>query len=189
MREINVRNEIQIQMYKHKKWIKGRMGYAGFLSLVVCLLSACHTNTQYHVYQSVSGGEGWQRTDSVGFELPPEVPAGTYQMEVGIRHTGAYPYRDIWLSVTRVDGDSLPSHTDTLHIYLADEKGQWHHEGAVGGLFQTAYIWDEPVVLTTDSLGRSFRIAHLMRKNPLPGISDVGIRLFFPGRVNAEKHE
>ena len=81
MREINVRNEIQIhQMYRDKKWIKGRMGYAGFLSLGVYLLSACHTNTQYHVYQSVTGGEGWQKTDSVVFELPPEVPAGTYQM-------------------------------------------------------------------------------------------------------------
>lgn len=189
MREINVRNEIQIQMYKHNRWRKGRMRYAGFLSVAVCLLSACHTNTQYHVYQPVLGEEGWQKADTVAFDLPPEVPAGTYQLEVGIRHTGAYPYRDIWLSVTQVDGDSLPSHTDTLHIYLADEKGQWQHEGAVGGLFQATYVWDKPVVWGTDSLGRSFRIAHLMRKNPLPGISDVGVRLFFSGRVDAEEHK
>lgn len=187
MREIDARNEIRIQMCKHKEGMKkGRMRYA-LLSVVVCLLSACHTNTRYHVYHSVPGGENWQKTDTVVFELPPEVPAGTYQMEVGIRHTGAYPYRDIWLSVTRVDGDFVPSNTDTLHVYLADEKGQWSHEGAVGGLYQAAYVWSKPVVLTTDSVGRSFRIVHLMRKNPLPGISDVGIRLFLPGRVNAEK--
>lgn len=201
MKEINVRNVIRIQMYKHKKWTMGIPGFpcmplfsqkvkAGLLLWGLCLwLSACHTDTKYHVYQSVPGEGSWQKTDSLVFNLPPDVPAGTCRMEVGIRHTGTYPYRDIWLSVTQIDGDSLPPHTDTLHIYLADEKGQWSHEGAIGGLYQAAYVYDKPVVLKADSIGRQFRVTHLMRQNPLPGVSDVGIRLFFPGGVNAEEHK
>lgn len=157
--------------------------------LFLFLLASCHTDTRYHVYQAVPGENGWKNSDSLLFLLPPELEAGEYGMEIGIRHTGGYPYRDIWISVTQVDSDSLPSHTDTLHLYLADEEGRWGHEGAVGGLYQSVYVREKPVKLTADSLGRSFRIAHLMRRNPLPGISDVGVRLFLTRRINAEKHE
>lgn len=188
-------------MCRHKKWIKGipglpcmplffhKMTGMGVAMLVLCLLASCHTDTRYHVYQAVPGENGWKNSDSLLFQLPPELEAGEYGMEIGIRHTGGYPYRDIWISVTQVDSDSLPSHTDTLHLYLADEEGRWGHEGAVGGLYQSAYVREKPVKLTADSLGRSFRIAHLMRRNPLPGISDVGVRLFLTRRINAEKHE
>lgn len=100
------------------------MRCAGLAGICLFLLGACHTDTLYHVYQAVPGEKGWNKSDSLIFTLPPEVAAGTYGMEIGIRHTGGYPYRDIWLSVTQVEGeDSLASHTDTLHIYLADEKG------------------------------------------------------------------
>lgn len=165
------------------------MRCAGLAGICLFLLGACHTDTLYHVYQAVPGEKGWNKSDSLVFTLPPEVAAGTYGMEIGIRHTGGYPYRDIWLSVTQVEGeDSLASHTDTLHIYLADEKGAWEqHEGAIGGLYQRAYTCEKPVVWLTDSVGHSLRITHLMRQNPLSGVLDVGVRLFFTSRVNTEK--
>lgn len=151
------------------------------------LLNACYTDTRYHVYQAVSGEEGWDKSDSLAFHLPVGLSSGEYRMEIGLRHTGEYPYRDIWLSVTQLEGDSIPPRTDTLHIYLTDEKGHWVQSGAMGGLYQHVYVSDKPVIFSTDSIERIFRITHLMRQNPLPGISDVGIRLFLPGRVNAEE--
>lgn len=188
-------------MFKLSKWIKGipvfprmplfchNIKYVGMMGVLLYLLEACHTDTRYHVYQPVLGSDGWQKKDSLVFNLPPDVSSGAYGMEIGIRNTGVYPYRDIWLSVTRLEVDSLPAHTDTVHMYLADDKGRWGHEGAIGGLYQQTYVCEKPVVLLTDSVGRSFRVTHLMRRNPLPGISDVGIRLFLTGRVNAEKNK
>lgn len=160
---------------------------AGLALCVLFLLNACHTDTRYHVYQAVSGEEGWDKSDSLAFHLLVGLSSGEYRMEIGLRHTGEYPYRDIWLSVTQLEGDSIPPRTDTLHIYLTDEKGHWVQSGAMGGLYQHVYVSDKPVIFSTDSIDRIFRITHLMRQNPLPGISDVGIRLFLSGRVNAEK--
>lgn len=185
-RETNVWSVIQIRMYRLKEsfihYIK-----AGLALCVLFLLNACHTDTRYHVYQAVSGEEGWDKSDSLAFHLPVGLSSGEYRMEIGLRHTGEYPYRDIWLSVTQSEGDSIPPRTDTLHIYLTDEKGHWVQSGAMGGLYQHVYVSDKPVIFSTDSIERIFRITHLMRQNPLPGISDVGIRLFLPGRVNAEE--
>ena len=185
-RETNVRSVIQIRMYRLKEsfiyYIK-----AGLTLCVLFLLNACHTDTSYHVYQAVSGEEGWDKSDSLAFHLPVGLSSGEYRMEIGLRHTGEYPYRDIWLSVTQSEGDSIPPRTDTLHIYLTDEKGHWVQSGAMGGLYQHVYVSDKPVIFSTDSIDRIFRITHLMRQNPLPGISDVGIRLFLSGRVNAQE--
>lgn len=129
-RETNVRSVIQIRMYRLKEsfiyYIK-----AGLALCVLFLLNACHTDTRYHVYQAVSGEEGWDKSDSLAFHLPVGLSSGEYRMEIGLRHTGEYSYRDIWLSVTQSEGDSIPPRTDTLHIYLTDEKdtgcrvGQW----------------------------------------------------------------
>lgn len=160
---------------------------AGLALCALFWLNACHIETRYHVYQSVSGDEGWDKSDSLAFSLPVGFAAGKYVVEVGLRHTGEYPYRDIWLSITQSEGDSLLTHTDTLHIYLADEKGQWMQESAVGGLYQYVCVADQPLILSDDSIGCTFYITHLMRQNPLPGITDIGIRLFLPAGIDAEK--
>lgn len=175
-------------MYRLKEFFVYYME-AGLTLCALFLLNACHTDTRYHVYQAVSGKEGWDKSDSLAFHLPVGISSGEYRMEIGLRHTGEYPYRDIWLSVTQSEGDSLPLRTDTLHICLADEKGHWMQNGAVGRLYQHVYVSDELIIFSADSIDRIFRITHLMRQNPLPGVSDVGIRLFLPDCVNTEKNE
>lgn len=187
-------------MFRLEKWIKGipvfpcmplfydKRVCMALITLVACFLTACHTDTRYHVYQTIPGVDGWNKSDSLVFHLPANFPKGEYQLEVGLRNTGGYPYRDIWLSVTRIEEDSLlVCSTDTLHFYLADEDGRWAQEGAIGGLYQQTFLCETPVIFAKDSVNRSFRMTHLMKRNPLPGISDAGIRLFFTGRVNAEE--
>mgnify|MGYP002226777513 CR=1 FL=1 len=107
---------------------------AGLALCVLFLLNACHTDTRL---SCISGcflvKKAGIKSDSLAFHLPVglsfRVSTG---MEIGLRHTGEYPYRDIWLSVTQLEGDSIPPRTDTLHIYLTDEKGHWVQSGAMG---------------------------------------------------------
>lgn len=116
-------------------FLKYCLGLFSFL----CLF-ACQTNTVYYTYEPVST-KGWNKTDTLQFYLPDSVALGTYQLEIGIRHMGKYPYRDIWLELTQY----IPNPTslndwvekkDTIHIYLANKKGIWNGTGTTSGHFQ-----------------------------------------------------
>ena len=147
------------------------------LAFLACLSFSCQNDTVYHTYQAIPENFGWGRGDSLNFYFPPGIPPAAYTLEVGIRNTDMYPYRDIWLEATKVMSDTLPAVTDTLHFYLADENGRWNEDRSAGGYYQSTFVCDEPLVIGTDSFNRSLHIIHVMRDNPLPGIADVGIRL------------
>lgn len=165
-------------------------------------LAACHTDTVYHVYRPVSEN-GWSKQDTLTYTLPDSLKDGCYQLEVNIRHTEAYPYRDIWLELAferrkpqqtspaqsepedsldnsepDIPIDSMIQIRDTLHFYLADKQGRWLKGGTIGSQYQ----FSAPTrhFCLNDKDGKTFRIIHIMKDNPLHGIHDIGIRLFQP---------
>ena len=89
---------------------------AGLALCVLFLLNACHTDTRYHVYQAVSGEEGWDKSDSLAFHLPVGLSSGEYRMEIGLRHTGEYPYRDIAVGDAVGRRFITSSHGYTAHL-------------------------------------------------------------------------
>ena len=151
---------------------------APFLAFLFCLFLSCRDAVVFHSYQAVSERSGWERGDSLSFLLPSGLPPRAYTLEIGVRNTDAYPYRDIWLAVVRtVPGGTLPVAADTLHFCLADEKGRWNNAGGSGRHYQSAFICGRPFRVGADSCGGVLHIAHIMRDNPLFGISDIGVRL------------
>lgn len=170
--------------------------------LLIVELTACHTDTVYHVYHPVSEN-GWSKQDTLTYTLPDSLETGYYQLEVDIRHTEAYPYRDIWLELAferrksqstftvpskledsldinepYIPTDSMVWVRDTLHLYLTDEQGRWLKGGTIGSLYQFSAP-ARPFCLN-DKDGKNFRIIHIMKDNPLHGIHDIGLRLFQP---------
>ena len=148
----------------------------GLLLWAVSLLfNSCYSDTQYYTYQKLPSNN-WNRTDTLSFLLEKPLPTGKYQIEIGIRHSVQYAYCDLWLGVL-TESDSLSMPTDTLHIEMASKQGQWKGDSS-GGLFQLVYPKNISInVEGKDSL-RSVRIFHLMKDNPLKGVSNVGIRIF-----------
>ena len=69
------------------------------LPIIYLLLTACHSNTVYHSYQSIPT-TGWSKSDTLVYTLPASIPAGTYEMTIGIRHQESYPYRDLWMNIS-----------------------------------------------------------------------------------------
>lgn len=134
------------------------------LAMLVAVLAACSGDTLHHTYKSVDP-KGWDKSDSLHFRIDHSYrDEDSCQWYIGIRHRESYPYRDIWLAIGR----------DTVHLYLADEQGQWLGNG-IGQLRQLIL----PVRLhkcLQDTAART-SITHLMQHNPLPGISDIGIRI------------
>ncbi len=84
-------------------------------------------------------------------------------LEIGLRHTDAYPYRDLWLNVNQ----------DTVHIYLTDSVGHWKGKGIgeLRSLIQTVSFSHQK-----DSI-KDIRITHIMTDKTLIGIHDIGIRI------------
>lgn len=145
---------------------------AAMLFWVVC--ASCRDDrTRYHHYQSV-GGE-WEAHQECLFELPQWQAGHCYRLLVDVRYTDAYPYRNLALVITHNLSDSTSRQTDTLTCVLRDERG--HPTGKGHSLYQleTFYTVCQP----DSSSGHLISLSHGMAGEalPLPGISDVGIRV------------
>ena len=157
--------------------------FGGIWMLLAGLLlgtASCQEEMVYSSFRPVPSGEGWYRRDTLVYTLPPDsaLEHSLYRLEICLRNYGNYPYRDIWLEVSQNWRDSLVYEKDTLHIYLADEKGNLYG-GNTGNLHQHVYACSRLMeVRQTESA--VLRIVSIMKANPLPGISDVGIRLIRP---------
>lgn len=143
--------------------------------LLIPLLTACHSHTVYHSYCPVPP-QGWGKGDTLVYQLPASIPEGVYDLEIGIRYQEGYPYRDIWLAVSRHLTDSALCATDTLHFFLTDEAGN-KTQNSPGALYQYTAHYPTPISLQDTDTIRSFHLVHLMKDNPLRGITDMGIRL------------
>ncbi|MCD7924346.1 MAG: gliding motility lipoprotein GldH [Bacteroides sp.] len=148
--------------------------------LPIMLLAACQSNTAYHSYQSIPL-TGWAKSDTIVYVLPASIPAGEYEVEIGIRYQECYPYRDIWLGISQNMQDTLVYTTDTLQLFLADEEGNKIGNGP-GGLYQCSLPYRAAFKIKQEGNARSFRIVQIMKDDALKGISDIGIQIQKPER-------
>lgn len=148
---------------------------SAWLPVILLAASACQSNTVYHSYQPVPTG-GWGRSDTLVYVLPASVPAGEYELKIGIRYKETYLYRNLWLEVKQNVQDTLHYATDTVQLFLADETGNRKGNGP-GGLYQCTFPYEATFPISQEGGTRTFRVVQIMKDNPLGGISDVGIQL------------
>lgn len=149
--------------------------FTGVILLIIFLSVGCTTKTVYHSYQSVKE-TGWDRKDTLFFSLPENIAPGKYKMEIGVRHSPEYLYKNIWISIGNNWEDSLQFKTDTLELNLTNEDGKWPYQGNISNLYQTVYLHTNVPELPQQQK-RMIKIVHIMRKNPIQGIHDIGIKL------------
>lgn len=145
------------------------------LGLTILCLS-CQDNILYHSYQPVPS-TGWIKEDSLEYTLPTDLPQGNYAVYIGVKHRGAYQYRDLWLSIHQELTDSISSthQTDTIHLYLANSQGRWKGTG-IGGT--RLFVSETPLHLQQEENKEiTLKISHIMKDEPLHAISFVGIKL------------
>ncbi len=150
-----------------------------FLGVVaVCiasLLSACTGSTVYHRYKNVPV-TGWEKNDTVVFEVPAIKTDGIYQRQLGLRVTRDYPFQGLTLIVEQQANALQKTYCDTLNCNIFNKHGN-----PVGhGVSRYQYLFPLPEV-PLDS-GQSLRISvrHDMKREILPGITDIGIELSCP---------
>ena len=136
------------------------------------LLTGCDSRTVYDHYEHTPVS-GWEKNDTLVFETEPIMQEGRYKEEIGLRINGSYPFMGLNLQVEQTILPSKDTHSKTLSCQLIDDEGN-----AKGrGVSHYQYMFH----LTTLQLNRGDRlrvaIRHGMKREILPGISDIGIRL------------
>lgn len=142
------------------------------------VVTGCTDERQSYAFSHVAPS-GWDSEDTLTMTADTLRRGGTYAVILCLRLTTTpptYPYTDITLAVT---GHYAAQHhrtvttTDTLHLTLTSERGDMQGRGT--SLFQFDVPFD--TLRLVPGCAPTFTISHLMRRDPLPGISDVGLRL------------
>ena len=89
------------------------------LTAIVHILSACSGSTVYDEYAHTPIA-GWEKNDTLSFEVSPLLEPGHYKQSLGLRITGAYPFMGLYAH-RRTDGLS-PKQKDTWR--MQDRYGQ-----------------------------------------------------------------
>ena len=139
---------------------------------MVLLLTACQDNTVYHRYLHTNR-TGWERNDTLRFLIPPVKEAGRYSEELGLRTDGNYPFMSLTLIVDQTKGNTGAVRCDTVECKLINNQGRPTGTGI------NHYQYTFPLATIDLEKEEPLRIVirHDMKRELLPGITDVGIQM------------
>lgn len=145
-------------------------------ALFVLLLVGCQDRKVYHRY-AATDIEGWDVTERIEFPVDTLIEGGTFRPTLHLRITtgGEYPFQSIAIAVTqRWTCDTvLMERTDTLQCRFTTPSGHRLEKG----ISRSQFAYSLPALqLPARAVGK-ISIVHLMRKETIPGISDVGFSL------------
>ena len=141
---------------------------------VALVMSSCNRKAIYSHYEHTDISSGWGRGDVLEFMVPKVVgKEGTYSEELGLRTTMDYPFTSVTLIVRQQALSSGFFRNDTVTVVLTDGEGNRLGEGIT--LYQNTYTLPDVQLSEQDSL--RIVVQHYMKRESLPGISDVGITI------------
>ena len=138
---------------------------------VTLAITSCNRKTVYHHYEHTTLA-GWEKNDALSFEVAP-VSAGTYREELGLRIDKSYPFMGLCLVIKQTVLPSGYVHSDTLNCSLIDPDG--NNKGPGLSYYQYSFHVNTLRLQEGDSL--HITVKHNMKREIMPGISDIGIRL------------
>lgn len=115
--------------------------------------------------------QGWVYGQAMEYQPVGLDSVALRRLLLTVRHSNAYPYRNIWLEVT-TDTKGVKT-IDTLNLELADVYGRWYGSG-----FGPSYQY-EAAVGGPKTLSDSSRIAvrHIMRIDTLREVEQIGFTI------------
>lgn len=150
------------------------------IALMVIAVGAvsCSDPRTYDQYKNVSL-QGWSRNDTLTFDIPRQWE-GNYQLDLCLRAAQTYPYRNISMIMDRKviyykqHKKQEKTYSDTINCEIINDKGILvGQKGITSTEIRQAIIAFR--LNRNDSMHVTIR--HIMSRESLPGISDVGIRL------------
>ena len=141
-------------------------------AMLLLVLSACNRKLVYDRYLSTPIS-GWEKNDTLSYDIRPVSGTDTYDMWLGLRTSEAYPFTAITLIVEQHIYPKDTIVNDTVNCKLTDRHGNASGTGV--NFHQYRFPVTELQLQDGDAIHRRGR--HDMKREILPGISDVGISL------------
>ena len=148
---------------------------SSFFILHSSFLIACTGGTLLHSYKPLPA-EGWDRCDTVCFDLPRAEKDIDGTLFIGLRTKANVGFQDIVLAVEQFDEIAGLARCDTVRYPLADAEGYALTPGVNHHQYETQQL---PIHLNKGQSG-SVRIHHLMTHEVISGITEVGIKINQP---------
>ncbi len=136
------------------------------------LCAACTGNKVYDHYDHTPIA-GWEKIDTLKFDVPPLKKSGLYATSMGLRINNSFPFISMTLIVEQTVLPANRTVIDTINCPLTDKNGRVRGKGI--GLYQYRFPVSVMTLHENDSLHITVR--HNMKREILPGVSDVGIEL------------
>lgn len=142
------------------------------IAAVLTALAACNQHMVYDKYVGTPVA-GWEKNDTLSFEISPIDSAADYASRLGLRITDEYPFTALTLIIEQHVYPRDEVYIDTLHCQLTDRRGN----AAGKGISYHQYLF--PIATLHLQHGDSIRVRvrHDMKREILPGVSDVGMAL------------
>lgn len=140
------------------------------IAVLLFTLSACEQKHFYNEYKSVNIKE-WKSTDTLTYSIKIDTENKNYQYAISVRHSKEYEFSNIWLKVY-IKGNSIDT-SFRYEIPLFKNDGKPY--GKSSGTLCTQTIPLKTNLPLYKKGTYQISIVQLMRKDPLDGISDIGI--------------
>ena len=143
-----------------------------FILFLVLAAASCQKGTCIHTYQSVPHSQ-WSIRDTLTFHIPPLSQDGEYELLAGIRIQRNFPFNQVWVVVEQNFYSPMLQHKDTLCIQIADSTG------CLLGTGLNLCQYEEPLPPISLHKGQegTLRLYHIMSKEILPHVHDVGLHV------------
>ena len=138
----------------------------------VWLLTCCDSSTIMHSYQPLKE-KCWDRSDTLTFTLPTLDNNDRCHALIGLRVTDNFPYEMLILEIEQNYRKPFRHRVDTVRYILTDKRGEFTEKGINYFQYETQGV---PLSLEKGQTG-NLRIRHLMHRETIPGIMDVGIHV------------
>lgn len=159
---------------------RNRWQTAAVILSVAAAVAACNRKTVFAQYRHTPVS-GWERNDTLDYLFAPAASiraaggghTAEYEQTIGLRINGTYPFKSLYLVVEQTVLPSGVASTDTLVCRLVSDRGTFNGNGV--GYYQYLFHLKNIRLAGNDSL--RIHIRHDMKREILPGIADVGVRI------------
>lgn len=142
-------------------------------ALVVALFTvACDRKTVFDRYAHTPQN-GWEKNDTIAFSVDSIRQSGEYMEEIGVRTNGQYPFMALALAVHQTVKPSGVVHDTTVNCTFMHKNDRPVSNGI--GYSQFSF----PLKTVRMEVGDTLHVVirHNMKREILPGVSDIGFKL------------
>ena len=140
--------------------------------VVASVLTACDNQTVYYHYEHTLT-DGWDRTDTLHYQIASLPASGDYKAEVGVRINRSYRFQNVGVIVDITSARTRQTWSDTVNCIVRDTDGDVEGQGF--SQYTVLFPLKQLHLQQGDTLNVS--IHHHMRREVLQGITDVGIKI------------